>query len=153
MDEAIRRRFQLVPFTVTFPPERRDPDLGEKLRAEWPGILAWAVEGCLAWQRDGLAPPESVLAATAEYLDTRDAIGAWVDEACELDAEGWESRTDLFASWKAWAEQTSEFVLPRARFLDALATRGFRPHRRSAGRGFSGLRLRRHGCGDASWNG
>jgi putative DNA primase/helicase len=57
VDEAIRRRFHLVPFTVTVPLAARDPELAEKLKAEWPGILAWAINGCLEWQRIGLAPP------------------------------------------------------------------------------------------------
>ncbi len=54
VDEAIRRRFHLVPFTVTIPPEKRDPSLTEKLRQEWPGILEWMIEGALAWQEQGL---------------------------------------------------------------------------------------------------
>ena len=71
VDEAIRRRFHLIPFTITVPPDERDEKLGEKLKAEWPGILAWMIEGCLEWQRSGLAPPESVLSATASYLRSR----------------------------------------------------------------------------------
>ena len=54
VDEAIRRRLHLIPFTVTIPPDERDPDLPDKLRAEWPAILRWAIDGCLAWQREGL---------------------------------------------------------------------------------------------------
>jgi len=49
VDEAIRRRFHLVPFAVTIPAEERDGELTEKLKAEWPGILAWIVAGCLKW--------------------------------------------------------------------------------------------------------
>jgi putative DNA primase/helicase len=45
VDEAIRRRFHLIPFAVTIPPEERDGELAEKLRAEWPGILAWMIAG------------------------------------------------------------------------------------------------------------
>ena len=56
VDEAIRRRFHLVPFTVTIPPDERDRTSMET-QAEWPGILAWMIEGCLEWQRTGLAPP------------------------------------------------------------------------------------------------
>jgi putative DNA primase/helicase len=47
VDEAIRRRFHMIPFSVTIPPDRRDGQLSEKLKAEWPGILQWIVEGCL----------------------------------------------------------------------------------------------------------
>jgi putative DNA primase/helicase len=60
VDEAIRRRLHLVPFTVTIPAGERDPSLGERLRSECSGILAWAIQGCIAWQTDGLAPPSAV---------------------------------------------------------------------------------------------
>ncbi len=152
VDEAIRRRFHLVPFTMTIPKEKRDKDLGEKLRREWPGILAWAIQGCLAWQQQGLAPPESVLAATAEYLEGQDAVGAWIEECCERDVDGWETRNDLLASWRAWAERNGEFVLPRSRFFDALEGRGLEPRRKNHGRGYGGVRLRQHDYSDAYWN-
>ena len=64
VDEAIRRRMNLIPFAVRIPPEERDPDLPEKLRMEWPGILKWAIAGCLEWQRIGLSPPAAVTEAT-----------------------------------------------------------------------------------------
>jgi putative DNA primase/helicase len=108
VDEAIRRRFHLVPFTITIPPADRDAKLAEKLQAEWPGILAWAIEGCLDWQKFGLAPPTAVLAATAAYLEGEDALAAWIDEACEQIADAWENSTILYRSWKSWAERVGE---------------------------------------------
>jgi putative DNA primase/helicase len=66
VDEAIRRRFNLIPFTVTIPPGERDETLPAKLNAELPGILAWMIDGCLDWQERGLAPPEIVTEASAE---------------------------------------------------------------------------------------
>ena len=83
VDEAIRRRLHLIPFMVTIPPKERDPQLGERLKAEWPGILAWMIEGCLQWQRKGLAPPAAVTKATNEYLEAEDTVSAWIDEACK----------------------------------------------------------------------
>jgi putative DNA primase/helicase len=47
VDQAIRRRFRLIPFSVTIPVEERDEQLMAKLRAEHGGILAWMIEGCL----------------------------------------------------------------------------------------------------------
>ena len=60
VDEAMRRRLLLVPFTVQIPVAERDPDLPRKLQAEWPAILRWAVDGCLEWRQTGLAPPQIV---------------------------------------------------------------------------------------------
>jgi putative DNA primase/helicase len=78
VDEAMRRRLLLIPFDAVIVAEARDPDLGEKLLAERPGILAWAIRGCLAWQAQGLRPPARVRAATDEYLETADAFGRWL---------------------------------------------------------------------------
>jgi putative DNA primase/helicase len=69
VDEAIKRRFHLIPFTLTIPPVERDADLTEKLKSEWPAILSWMIAGCLAWQQTRLNPPAAVRDATAAYLD------------------------------------------------------------------------------------
>src|SRR5262249_5031698 len=74
VDEAIRRRFNLIPFTVTIPSDERDETLPEKLKAELPGIMQWMIEGCVDWQERGLAPPEIVTKATAAYLEAEDAL-------------------------------------------------------------------------------
>jgi putative DNA primase/helicase len=143
VDEAIRRRFHLLPFTVTIPPHDRDAHLREKLRAEWSGIFAWMIDGCLAWQRDGLQPPAAVIDATAAYLDAEDAISAWIDDCCQRDAMAWASATELFQSWKVWAEAAGEFVGSAKRFGQNLETRGFTPQRKRNGRGYVGLDIKR----------
>ena len=139
VDEAIRRRFHLVPFTVTIPPCERDQKLTEKLRAEWPGILQWMVDGCLEWQRLGLAAPATVRRATDDYFESEDAIGAWIEDRCERRLDSWELTKTLFASWKEWAETAGEHTGTRKRFVQALENRGFRCQRRHDGRGIEGL--------------
>ena len=89
VDEAIRRRIHLIPFTVTISPEKRNLKLGDELRKEWGGILKWAVAGCLEWQRIGLAPPAAVLDATADYLTAEDGFGRWIDECCIVGKHQW----------------------------------------------------------------
>ncbi|RWD62551.1 MAG: hypothetical protein EOS36_14915 [Mesorhizobium sp.] len=143
IDEAIRRRFHLVPFTVTIPPEQRDPYLKDKLKAEWPGILRWMVDGCLAWQRHGLNPPRAVLDATAAYLDGEDALAAWIDECCRRNVNAWTQSSELFASWKVWADRQGEFAGSAKRFAQNLEARGFAPLRKTNGRGFLGLEIDR----------
>ena len=127
VDESIRRRMNLLPFTVTIPPEERDRDLPEKLKAEWPGILRWMIEGCLGWQRIGLAPPQAVRDATAAYLEAEDAVGAWIEECCQCVPQAWASRRTLFAAWDRWATAAGEYVGSQRRFIQALETRGFVP--------------------------
>ena len=125
VDAAIRRRFNLLPFTAQIADEDKDRDLPEKLKAEWGGILAWCIQGCLAWQAEGLRAPPEVLDATAEYLEAEDAMGAWLEECC-IQSPGLElSSSLLFASWKAWAEKAGEFPGSQKRFSQAMQNRGF----------------------------
>ena len=144
VDEAIRRRFHLIPFVVTIPLEERDPHLAENLKAEWSGILAWAVQGCLEWRQEGLNPPKTVRDATDEYLAAEDSVAAWMDE-CTEPASDWafETSAALYASWKTWAERAGEQPGSRKRFADTMRSRGYPPKRTNAGRGFDGIRLRR----------
>ena len=143
VDEAMKRRMHLIPFTVTIPPERRDPKLTEKLLAERDGILAWALAGCLQWQRTGLQPPASVLSATEEYFEAEDALGRWIDERCVRIERARSLTAELFNDWKAWAEAAGEFVGSQRRFSDQLVARGVEKWRNGLGvRGFQGIGLK-----------
>ena len=143
VDEAIRRRFNLIPFVVTIPLPERDLKLSEKLEAEWPGILQWMIDGCLAWQRTGLQPPSTVKEATAAYLDGEDAVAAWVDETCEVNPQAWEKTSNLYASWKAWADKSGEHAGSAKRFGQNLEARGYSLRRKNTARGFIGIKINR----------
>jgi len=143
VDEAMRRRLHFVPFEVTIPAEDRDPDLPEKLKAEWPGILRWAIEGCIEWQKTGLAAPETVNRATEEYFSDEDALGTWLSECGTMDPNGWEPSAALFNSWKEWAEAAGEYVGTKKSFTQAMEERGFEQKRTSSARGLQGIRLNR----------
>lgn len=110
-DKAIWARVKLIPFTLSFvddPKEpnerRRDPDLAAKLQSEAPGILAWLVRGCLAWQQEGLRPPASVQAATAEYRSDEDTLGLWLSECC-IVGDGYTCKAmAAYQSYSSWCE-------------------------------------------------
>jgi P4 family phage/plasmid primase-like protien len=139
VNEAIRRRFHLVPFTVTISkPDRYLPD---KLRTEWPGILAWMIEGCLAWQRDGLNPPVVVREATEAYLGEEDAIAQWVEESCLIGKEQRGVGADLWRSWTRWAEANKEPPGTRKAFAEAMATHGYTRDKSQGMRGYAGIGL------------
>jgi putative DNA primase/helicase len=141
VDEAIRRRFDLIPFVVCIPQQERDEGLLEKLEPERPGVLQWAINGCLEWQDAGLAAPAAVVEATDDYLQTEDALGQWIDECCAVRPSLWSRLADLYASWRVYAEYAGEGVGSQKQFSEALATRGFtRKREPGTGRsGFSGI--------------
>jgi len=122
-DAALWRRVLLIPFELSFvvnptkPNERKaDLNLAEKLRAERPGILAWLAKGCLAWQREGLNPPKSVLAATAAYRDAEDTIKTFLGERCIEDQALHVRAGTLYAAYKAWAEGNGERSMTGTKF-------------------------------------
>ena len=140
VDEAMKRRLHLIPFTVTIPPEQRDGRLTEKLLKERDGILAWAVEGCTLWQHHGLKPPASVVSATEEYFEAEDAVGQWIEERCLVGPNIKATVSDIFADWKEWAEQAGEYIGSIKRFSELLTTRKFEKCRLHGGaRGFMGI--------------
>jgi len=142
VDEAIRRRLHLVPFTVTIPRECRDRKLGEKLKAEWPQILDWAIQGCRAWQSEGLNPPAAVRDATEEYFSTEDAILSWLEDRAVVSPQaGCTKSSVLYQDYKKWAERTGEFCGSQKRFSQDLVDRGFNI-RRSMGKVVDGIQLR-----------
>ena len=132
----------LIPFNVTIPPDKRDLELPVKLRAEWGGILQWAVEGCVEWQRTKLRPPKIVTDATKNYMESQDALGRWLDERCVLGKNNQQGSTDLFFDWRWWADKQNEFVGAQKTFSENLEARGFILARKKTGNYFVGLKTR-----------
>jgi putative DNA primase/helicase len=124
-DYAIWRRIHLVPFTVTIPEDERDGHLPEKLRAELPGILNWAIEGCLDWQRNGLGVPQVVKDATAEYRAEQDILGDFLAEKCVKDPQAWVPSGLLYKAYTGWCEDNGEKPITKTGFGIRLTERGF----------------------------
>ena len=126
VDDAIRRRFHIIPFTRQ--PANPDPHLTDKLRFEWPAILHWAIEGCLEWQKLGLAPPPVVRAETENYFETQDLLGQWIEEECDIQPDNKrisDPIAQLYASWRMHAEAAGELPGSKKAFGDALQKRGY----------------------------
>jgi putative DNA primase/helicase len=141
----VRRRLLLVPFTVQIPPPERDPRLLHKLEAERPAILRWCINGCLEWQRAGLAPPAIVQDATAAYFADQDTLQQWLDE-CTYDAGplAFTRSAELFASWKQWCEERNYKPGSAMALSEALIDRGFEKGREgnTGNRGFRRLAVK-----------
>ncbi len=143
INNAIRRRLHMVPFNVTIPAGEVDDSLPEKLREEWPGILAWMIGGCLEWQSIGLAPPPAVREASEGYLSEEDTFGHWIDECCHRSSTGWTNTTELYASWSRHARDAGEEPGSLKFFVQQMEDRGFTKRRTGSARGFDGIILRR----------
>ena len=137
--EDMRRRLHLVPFVVTIPAERRDPDLLSKLLEERDGILGWMIEGCVEWQRSGIKPSTTMLEAASGYFSSEDLIGQWLAECCQVGSGQSATSRDLMASWKTWALSSGNEVGSQKGFGEALRARGFKPGHVQRSRAWVGL--------------
>ena len=141
-DHAIWRRIALTPFTVTIPDCEQDPELSAKLRVELPGILNWALAGCLEWQRDRLSPPETVRSATTGYRDEMDTLGDFLAERCVIEDGASATSKELYAAYTSWASTSGEKPVSKTALGLRLAERGFlNGPRTSTGNVWLGLRI------------
>jgi putative DNA primase/helicase len=140
-DEGTWRRIRLVPFTVCIPNEKRDRKLGEKLKAESPGILKWALDGLAQYQQNGLQEPNSVSKATAEYRDDQDLLRQFLNSCCVIIPHAKVQARVLYIKYKSWATETGEPIMNERQFSKALAEHGFAKVRHAAGTLWKGIRL------------
>jgi putative DNA primase/helicase len=139
--EEMRRRIDLVEWGGTIPEAERILDLPDRLRAEYPAILAWMIEGCIKWQRQGLGKPPAVIASVAEYLQGEDTLGAWLEECVELRQGDRVLSGEAYHSFRRWADAQGEFIPSQKRFTQRLRDRGIQSIK-SGSRYFQGIRLK-----------
>lgn len=132
LDGAMRRRIHIVPFQ--HPPKEIIGDLGDQLRAEWPAILAWAVEGSRMWMAEKMTPPPVVREATLEYFSDEDPTGRWIAECCTFgEGVGMTRTSEMFESWAKWCDANNEEPGTPKRFSQAMQRRGLSKLRNGQG--------------------
>lgn len=143
VDEAIRSRVVMVPFNMTIPPEKRDRNLSEKLMAEGPEILRWAIDGALHWRERGLDVPAKVAEASNEYMDEEDTLGQFLRDETVTDPNGFETSAKLHVYFRLWCQRQGLREWTQRTLSKELKSRGFLADRQSGDRGFTGLKMRK----------
>lgn len=141
-DYAIWRRIRLIPFEVTIAPEKQDHRLGEKLSDEFPGILNWAIEGCLRWQQEGLGSVPAVERATEVYRGEMDILASFLGECCERHKNTMVRARDLFKAYQRWCEEANERAQSERAVGMRLQEMGMDQIRRSDGRYWIGISVK-----------
>jgi P4 family phage/plasmid primase-like protien len=153
VDVAMRARLLLMPFEVTIAKDKREQNYFERLEPELGGILEDLLAGNYEWQEKGLAPPQSVIDATDEFMDSQDRIARWLGDCCDVAMPGSKAAKDisaetmeLFKSWQRWTIRTGEKPGTMVAFVEALKATGKFKHSTNKGRTkakFSGLCLKK----------
>lgn len=150
-DKGIWRRLHLVPFTVSIPEPEQDRRLLEKLRGELPGILRWALVGCLEWQRVGLDPPLLITQAVDEYRQESDTLGRFIEERCQPSPNAQIKSSALFTQYREYCQQLGERSLSQRDVAGEMERRGYLRRRTTGGaRIFEGIELK--ATWGSSWN-
>jgi putative DNA primase/helicase len=143
-DPAVWRRILVVPFDVVIPEDERDGGLSGRLRNASSAILAWAYQGWLDYQQQGLNPPEVVRIKTAEYKASNDVLQRFFDDSVQMNPHGVVKARELFTAWSKWCHENGyppETVGNEVNFADSMTKRGFEKKRTSAGQAYRGLML------------
>jgi putative DNA primase/helicase len=142
---GIWRRLILIPFNVKFAKKDRDNKLTEKLKQELPGVLNWAIAGCIKWQKEGLKTPDAIQSAISEYKSEMDTVQQWIDDCWETNSatDSEIKSTELYRSYINWAAQNGEYYkLTQNKLGRKLIERGVKTKRRSNGNHYLGIALK-----------
>jgi putative DNA primase/helicase len=139
----MERRLHIAEFPNSIPLHEQIPKIEDKLKDEWPAILAWAIEGCLLWQKEGLAKPDAVKNAVREYVDMQDIIHDWLSEKTEK-CDSKVKQTDLYASYSAYIKAAGMGALGSTRLGPELKKRGYIQQKSNGVRYWYGLQMVGH---------
>jgi len=107
-DKGLWRRMRLIPFEACFEGTNNDKNLEVKLKGELPQILAWAIKGCIKWEKEGLETPSEVVEATQTYRTEMDIIEKFSQNCLIKDRNAREKAGDLFEEYISWCKRSNE---------------------------------------------
>lgn len=115
-DKGIWRRMRLIPFEAEFEGKNEDKNLENKIKAEYPQILAWAIQGCLEWQKEGLEMPDEIRIATNEYRDEMDIVRSFAKDRIKMKPGNKIKASLIYTAYKQWARDGNEYMMSNQKF-------------------------------------
>jgi putative DNA primase/helicase len=145
-DDAVWRRALSWPFDHR--PEVVDESIKPTLldmSISGPAILAWLVEGCLAWQKAGggkvgLGRSTTVDQAKSALRESMNPLKDFFDERLRFEP-AWTSNDALRTALSKWAKEYQCKMVSAQALGNQLTKRGCTPERRHQGRGWNGVSL------------
>lgn len=143
-DHGIWRRVRLIPFSQKFDKSQQDPNMESKLRRELPGILNWAIAGCLDWQGVKMPLPPVIEKATNEYRSEMDILGNWLEQNCMWGSEFEISFAEAYDDFSDWMTENYNISYAKKRLGQLLIERGFERGPQSNKRTYRGFDLKKN---------
>ena len=139
-DDGIWRRIRLIPFDVQIPKNKVDKDLKYKLARESVGILNWAVDGALKWEKYGLNHSRAVESASHEYRSEMDVLSGFIEDCCELSPSYIGLSSDLYRRYVEWAKDNIQYLMSSTKFGTEMKEKFQRKHTMN-GNAYLGIRV------------
>lgn len=140
-DFAIWRRLMTIPFNYRVPNDKRDKTLEAKLDSELPGILNWAIKGCMKWLSEGLNPPEIVVLANTEYKDEMDPLKDFLDDVCNIGVVAKIPAGELYSAYRTYCYCMRTETISQQSFGRRLTHLGLKKSREFDGRYWEGIEI------------
>ena len=115
-DKGIWHRMRLIPFEAEFEGKNEDKNLENKIKAEYPQILSWAIQGCLQWQKEGLEMPDEIRIATNEYRDEMDIVRSFAKDRIKMKPGNKIKASLIYTAYKQWARDGNEYMMSNQKF-------------------------------------
>ena len=118
-----------------------DKKIETKFNEELPGILNWAIAGCLKWLKNGFEPPAAVMSATSEYRYEMDTIGQFLDEMTVQNPGARTYSGELYTKYNDWCLNSGFHPLSHTKFGLDLKERGLKKGRDGKGKFYHDIGL------------
>lgn len=138
-DDGIWRRLILIPFEQKFIDTNKDPDIERKLLLEKNGILNWAIEGCLKWQRDGLKVSKKIHTVINDYRSDSDILGEFISDKYRFAPVSKILDAEMYRDWVFWCEENGYKPMTKISFTRRLSERGHKIIKSNGKRFYSGI--------------
>lgn len=137
-DPATHRRLHTFNWSVTVPEDRRDAGLADRMIAnELPGVLNWAVQGALEWQKHRLSPPAAAQMDADDYFSSEDEFGEWLEERTMKSSSAWTKTDRLYLNYNEWCKSMNQKAMSKIAFSRELSRRGFERKRDRSAKGYA----------------
>jgi putative DNA primase/helicase len=116
--EGFYRRLIIIRFANAVPPEKRDPNLLDKLTVERDGIFMWALTGLKRLMANSylFSETDATRAELQRYKVESNSALSFIEECCVLDAKAECVREELFQQYREYCHKNGLKPLSQANF-------------------------------------